>query len=111
VSDTTLRILEMLQRRGRSLTLRRRVGTTSAFSDVSPRGYRRGFKANELIGGIIQGDFEVVMANSEISAASWAGPPRKGDIVVIDGLTVTAQAVQTFYDGAAACAHILWVRG
>lgn len=111
MSDTTKRILEMLERRGRNLSLRRRVGTTNSFTDVSPRGYRRGYRANELIGGIVQGDYEVVIGNAEISAASWPGPPRKGDIVVLDGMTATVQGCQTMYDGAERCAHILWMRG
>lgn len=111
MSSTTLRILEMLERRGRNLTLRRRVGTTAAFTDVSPRGYSRGFKAEELVGGIIQGDREVVISDAEIAAGNWPGPPRKGDVVVIDGTSATVQGVLTMYDGTERAAHILWVRG
>jgi hypothetical protein len=111
VSGTTLRILEMLDRRGRALSLRRRVGTTSAFTDCAPRGYSRGFRTEELVGGIAQGDREVVIANAEIDAASWPGPPRKGDLVVADGATLTVQGVLTMYDGPDRAAHILWVRG
>lgn len=108
---TTARIIEMLERRGRPLTLRRRIGTTNAFTDVAPRGYSRGFKAEELVGGIIQGDREIVIAQAEITAASWPGPPKKGDITVLDGVTATVQGVLTMYDGASPAAHILWVRG
>lgn len=111
MSDTTLRILEMLSRRGRSVLLRRRVGTSSSFTDVTARGYSRGYKAQELVGGIVQGDREVVVANAEIVSASWPGPPRKGDTVVVDGQTVTVQGALTMYDGPDRCAHVLWVRG
>jgi hypothetical protein len=111
VSDSVSRVLDALHRRGRNLTLRRRVGTTSAFTDCAPRGYDRGFKATELVGGIIQGDREVVIGNAEIVAASWPGPPRKGDVVVIDGGSVTVQAARPMYVGTDIAAHILWVRG
>lgn len=111
MSDTTGRIIEMLARRGRAVSLRRRVGTTNTFTDVAPLGYSRGFKAQELVGGIIQGDREVVVGNAEIAAASWPGPPRKGDLVIIDGITATIQGVLTMYDGADRAAHIMWVRG
>jgi hypothetical protein len=111
LSGTTLRILGMLERRGRALTLRRRVGTTGSFADCAPRGYSRGFKSTELVGGIAQGDREVVIGEAEIAAASWPSPPRKGDIVVVDGATLTVQGALTMYDGSDRAAHVLWVRG
>lgn len=111
MSSTTLRILDMLQRHGRSASLRRRVGTTSSFTTVSLKAFDRGFKAQELVGGIVQGDREVVIGNAEIDQADFPGPPRKGDVVVIDGISATVQGVLTMYDGVTRAAHILWVRG
>lgn len=111
MSDTASRVRDALERKGRNLTLRRRVGTTSAFTDVSPKGYDRGFRAQELLGGIIQGDREVVIGNTEIAAASWPVPVRKGDVVVMDGVTATVQGARAMYDGTEIAAHILWVRG
>jgi hypothetical protein len=111
LSATGQRIIDMLERRGRNLVLRRRVGTTTTFREVSPRGYWRGYKPQELVGGITQGDQEVVIGNAEIAAESWPGPPKRGDIVVLDGLQATVQAATPMYDSAAVIAHILWVRG
>jgi hypothetical protein len=111
VSDSALRVLDVLDRKGRTLLLRRRVGTTSAFTDVSPRGCDRGYKAQELLGGIVQGDREVVIGNAEIAAASWPAPVRKGDVVVMDGVTATVQGARAMYVGTTVAAHILWVRG
>lgn len=111
MADTASRILDMLQRRGRDLTLRRRIGTTNSFTDCAPRGVKRGYRPEELVGGIVQGDSEIIIGNAEISAASWPGPPRKGDLAVMDGVTSTVQAATPFHDGAVPIAFILWVRG
>lgn len=111
MSDSLSRVLDALERKGRPLTLRRRIGTTNAFTDVSPKGYDRGFKAQELLGGIIQGDREVVIGNAEIVAAGWPAPVRKGDVVVMDGVTATVQGARAMYVGTVPAAHVLWVRG
>lgn len=39
----------------------------------------------EAAGGIAQGDRICVLSNREIIAAQWPGPPRRGDVVIIEG--------------------------
>lgn len=111
MSDTTWRILDMLERRGRDISLRRRVGTSNTFTDCSPRAVPSGYQAEELVGGIIQGDRKVVVEHAGLVDAGWPQPPRKGDIVVIDGWTATVQTTLPMYDGPAVACYILTVRG
>jgi len=110
-TTTAARIIDMLERRGRFMSLRRRVGTTATFTEVAVRGVARGYRPEELVGSIAQGDREVIISNAEIEAAGWPGPPRRGDIIVIDGVTTTVQAPDTRRLLAETVGHILQVRG
>ncbi len=42
----------------------------------------RQFGAAELIAGITQGDYEVVVAHADLAAAGWPVPPKDGDRVI-----------------------------
>ncbi len=99
-----------IQRTGQPLTLRR-IATGTAPVSVSLTGLVRGYQAHELLGGIVQGDRRVTIANTEIAAAAWPGPPRKGDQVLIAGATFTVQSVATEYLGATIARHDMQVRG
>jgi hypothetical protein len=111
VSDTRARIIDMLERRGRPAPLRRRVGTTSSFTDVTVDVVSAGYQPQELVGTILQGDRKAVISNDEIEAASWPGPPRKGDLLVLDGVSTTIQTSVAMYDKLGIIAYILQVRG
>jgi hypothetical protein len=52
----------------------------------------------ESSGGYAQGDRICVISNREILAAKWPGPPRRGDVVLIEGddpTTLNTTAVQS----------------
>jgi hypothetical protein len=99
---TAGRIAAMLLRRGRQMTMKRRVGTTSAFTEVNLFGVSRKYLPEELVGGLQQGDREIIICD-----AGALGDPQKGD--VIDGSTV--QAVDEKYSGPLVVAYVLTVRG
>jgi hypothetical protein len=106
------KITGALRKYGRSMKLRRRIGTTSSYQDVDVYGVSRGYKPAELIGGLQQGDRSVTIGNDEIAAQStFAPPPRKGDFLVLDGTTTAVQGVETQRLGGEILAHVLWVRG
>lgn len=111
MSDAASKIAVALLRYGRAMVLRRRVGTTSAFTDVLVHGVTQTYKPGELLGGLVQGDQQVTISDADIDAADWPGPPRKGDIIIIDGRTWALQGAETKYLGDAVLAHVLWVRG
>lgn len=101
------RFLASLCRAGRLMVLKRRIGTSSAFTECTVHGRARSYKPYELVGGVVLGDRQVRVSQAEIEAAAWPGPPRKGDS--LDGGTV--QGAETLYDGAELVGFVVWVRG
>lgn len=97
------RIAAMLKRRGRPMMLRRRVGTTATFTEAVMVGISRKYLPEELVGGLIQGDREIIIGTD----TEAIGEPKKGDTV--DGGTV--QFVDVKYDVSTVIAYILTVRG
>jgi hypothetical protein len=90
------------------MLLRRRVGTsTTAFTDAPVHGKSIGYRPEELVGGVVQGDRRVKISQLDIAAAGWPGPPRKND--VLDGGAV--QGAEPLYDGAELVGFTCWVRG
>lgn len=96
-----------LRRQGRAMQLRRRTGTTASFTDAPVYGRSRFYAPEEVTGAVIQGDRRIRIAQLDIAAASWPGPPRKLDI--LDGATI--QGVETLYDGETLVGYVCWVRG
>jgi len=105
------KIGDALAQYGRAVTLRRRAGTSATFTDVTVHGVAKGYRPQELLGGVTQGDQSVTISNQEILAAGWPGPPVRGDLLVIGGKTTTVQGCETKYLGSDILAHVLWVRG
>jgi hypothetical protein len=99
-----------LARRGRPMTLSRLV-TDGAPVAVTPTGYARDYRPEELVGGIMQGDIRVEIGADEIAAAAWPAPPRKPDRLVVDGRTYTVQGATAVYDGPTLAGWSLWARG
>jgi hypothetical protein len=106
------KITAALKKYGRQMLLRRRIGTTSSYQDVTVTGITKGYRPAELMGGLQQGDRYVRISNAEIAAQGvYIGPPRKGDFVVIDGASTAVQGVETERLSAEVLIHTLWVRG
>lgn len=105
------KIATALRKYGRTMKLRRRIGTTTSYNDVDVKGTDRGYKPDEIAGLLQQGDRRITISNAEIVAASWPGPPRKGDFLVVDGVSTAVQGGEAKYLGTTVLAHVLWVRG
>jgi hypothetical protein len=104
-------IATALRENGRFMKLRRRIGTTSAYTDVDVYGADRNYEAAEIAGLLQQGDRRVTIGTAEIVAAGWPAPPRKNDFLVIDGVSTAIQGVEPRYLGNTVLAYKLWVRG
>ena len=93
-----------LAARGQDVILRRISGSgPSATSiDVACRAVVRGYRPEELVGGIAQGDSQVILSPSEIRSSGWPDPggsppgsvslPRKGDKLIVQGRMRTIEA-------------------
>ncbi|WP_454917312.1 hypothetical protein [Xanthobacter sediminis] len=86
-----------LRLHGQDVVLRRYIVVSGVRTpvDATVRASVRDFRPDELAGGIVQGDTQVVLSPSGIIAAAWPGPqdwPRIGDRVEIDGRERAVQA-------------------
>jgi len=104
-------LVEPIARYGQSMMLRRRVGTTNAFTDVSVKGVARAYQPNELLGGLQQGDQRVVISSKEIRDAGWPAPPASGDLLVWNSSTRTVRGARHIKIGEEILGYDLWVRG
>jgi len=82
-------VAAVIREHGETMTLRRQLtAEPQTFSDVTAYGKRyrpEGQAATEVVGDVGQVRLNIIISNAEIAAAAWAGPPIKGDILVIDG--------------------------
>jgi hypothetical protein len=83
---------------------------------VDCRAAVRQYQPAELVGGIVQGDSQVIVSPSELSRRQWPGPglpplPRKGDRVVVQGRARNVEAVMPFVVGDVVVRIELLVRG
>lgn len=81
---------------GEDVILRRITGKQRIPFDVAVRARVRNFSPDELVGGIVQGDSQVILSPSEIEARQWPGPPRQNDLLIAAGRTRTVVAVTPF---------------
>lgn len=105
--NAATRFADSLRRAGRSMELKRRTGTGSTFITCTVSGKDRGYQPTELVGGVVQGDRRIRIAQADVETQNWPGPPKKGDI--LDGGTV--QGAQPLHDGAELVGFVVWVRG
>lgn len=78
---------------GQDVVLRRYtgVGSARASTDATVRAIVRDYRPDELVGGITQGDTQVVLSPTDVLAGG--GPmPQKGDQIVVDGKPRTIAA-------------------
>jgi hypothetical protein len=66
-------------------------------------------------GGIAQGDQVCIMSNREIARRRWPGPPRRGDVVIIEesprNRTAVVQACDPSDLDGVTCRHDMVIRG
>jgi hypothetical protein len=113
VSSVADKIADALRRFGRPVTLRRNSysGATPTPTDVTVYAYVKGAAPSELIGKLKQFKSDVVISNREIAAATWPGPPKADDFLVIDGRPRTVVSVEPKYLGGEILVYAINVSG
>lgn len=110
------RVAAIIRQQGEAMTLKRQTAVSpQAFSTVSVYGKRYrpdGQAATELVSDAGQVRLNIAIANAEIAAAGWSGPPIKGDILVIAGRDYELIAdADTRWHGGVIVEHRLTVTG
>jgi hypothetical protein len=104
---------------GQTITLRR-PGTPGVEAELP--AFVRGYRPEELVGAIIQGDSEVTISPTDIASSGWPGAlaqtdgtdpmvPRKGDKVVLKGRVRNIEAAVPIYIADTPVRVKLMVRG
>lgn len=93
----------MLVAHGQAVTLRRRIGTGSAYVEVEARAKVWGFRAEQLVGTVKQTDSAFILSPTPIRAAAAAGDwpgaagggpwPQTSDWLVIEGKMRKIEAI------------------
>jgi hypothetical protein len=69
---------DWIAERGQEVTLRRLPAT-----DAVVKAIVRGYRPEELVGGINQGAREVIVLAGDLEALGWPVPPKSGDRVIL----------------------------
>jgi cobalamin biosynthesis protein CobT len=110
------RVAAVIREHGEAMTLKRQLtADPQTFSTVALYGKRyrpAGQAAEQVVDDVGQARLDIIVSNDEIAAGSWAGPPRKGDILVIAGRDYELVAdADTRKNGDAIVEHRLTVVG
>jgi len=103
--------------RGEDATLRRRIGSGSTYAEVTVRISFRGYRPQELSGGIQQGDSLCILSPTPILASTWPGAaggtqmPKALDQITVQGRVRAVQAASVIYEGGEPVRIELQVRG
>lgn len=79
-----------IARHGQSVTLRRVVPNAPAL-EKGCKAWARGYKPNELVGGLQQGDTLLIFSPTDLPAEFVAAPLKRGDGIRVEGLLRTVQ--------------------
>ena len=82
-----------IAREGQTVTIRR-IATGVAPVAATCKAMVRGYRPEELVQGVVQGDRRVVIAAATLQSLGWPIPPRKGDSVEASGKRLAVQAVE-----------------
>jgi hypothetical protein len=101
-------VLQAYQEPGQTVTVRRITGTgpSRRNTDVRCLALVAVGGAMPLVGGVQQSGDQIILTNSEMTAAGWPQPPRHGDqIIYADGQTIVVvqgrAVVRVLEDGLA----------
>lgn len=78
------------ERYGQPVLVRRitQAGTAAIPFDAAVPAPLRSYRADELVGGIVQGDRQAIVSHRHLQALQWPVPPRDGaqaDRVIVGG--------------------------
>lgn len=102
-----------LDKDGESVAIRRLTGP-GIFFEVITKARIMDYSPDEMVGGIVQGDRKMIVANRDMENAQWPFPVRVGDqVILLDQNNATAM-VRAAYPSSVngqIVRHTLQIRG
>jgi hypothetical protein len=105
------KVAAYIGRVGQPATLVRLPGRTGTRAELAVKCVPTFATPTAPTGGVVQAYNEIRIGNNEIKASDWPAPIRRGDQIIVGGLTYTIQGVQTASPGGTPAEHILYVLG
>ena len=96
---------------GEPATLVRLAGRTGTRVELSLKAVPTFATPTAPAGGVVQAHQEIRISNEELAASNWPVPIRRGDQIIVAGMTYTIQGVQTSSPGGTPAMHLLYVMG
>lgn len=107
-------VARLIRSLGRTATLRRLNGASPS-TDVTVKAAVTAWSSGDLEGDIGQATRTARVTNAEIAAATWPGPPRRGDQLIRSEAGVTKEYEILAVDSRAASSseviHVLALKG
>lgn len=96
---------------GQAVTLRKNGAAVDGSADVTVRAFVRGYRPEELAGGVQQTDSQVVLSPSALIGTVFAAGTRRLDKILIDGRLRNIEGANPVRLNGVIVRHELWVRG
>ena len=105
------RVADAIDKVGEPATLVRLPGRTGMRAELPVNTVLTFMVPNEANGGVVQTRAEARISNRELAASNWPAPIRRGDQIIVAGVTWTIQGVRTAAPGGFPAEHYLQVMG
>ena len=83
-----------LREHGQTVMLRKGSAGSNSADDKAVLAFVRGFKPDELAGGVQQGDSTIILSPAGLAASGFVGPLKRGDRIVVAGSLKAVQVAQ-----------------
>jgi len=106
-------VRRLIDRFGETVTVRRMAGTSGVGFDAIVKAVVRGYRVEAMAGLLVEGEREVRIAAEDegFTSSQWPQPIRRGDKVIIGGVTTTVQTVDLGSIGDAPAMYVSKVTG
>lgn len=96
---------------GQEIWLRKNGAVADGSVDVQLRAFVRGYKPEELAGGVQQTDSQVVLSPSVLVGTPFAAGVKRLDKILIDGRLRNIEGANPVRLNGVIVRHELWIRG
>ncbi len=100
-----------IARHGQSLALRKNCAPADGSADVTVRAFVRGYRPEELAGGVQQTDSQVVISPTVMDGTAFSAGAKRLDKILIDGRLRNVEGANPVRINGVIVRHELWVRG
>jgi len=103
------RVTYAMRKVGQDAVLVRLPGTTGTRAELPVKAVPDFEVPSGPTGGVVQVHREIRIGNAEIAASNWPAPIKRGDLIIMGGVSYAIQGVETAAPGGVHAEHYLQV--